>query len=165
MAYTSLANKEPVDKINPDLLIRNAEQKDMDSLVQLLKALFSIEKDFTFNARAQRRGLDLMLRGGRKNHCIKVAELNGRVVGMCMVQLLISTAEGGMVGLVEDMIVDDRFRGQCIGRLLMEHIEAWARGRNVTRLQLLADRTNFSALAFYDKIGWQSTKLICLRRK
>jgi ribosomal protein S18 acetylase RimI-like enzyme len=37
--------------------------------------------------------------------------------------------------------------------------------RGVTRLQLLTERTNFQALAFYDKIGWESTKLICMRRK
>ena len=137
----------------------------MGSLVQLLKILFDVEEDFSVDEERQRSGLKLMLDDGRKRHCIKVAELGGEVVGMCTVQLLISTAEGGVAGLVEDMIVDPRFRGQCIGRLLMEHIETWTLKRGVTRLQLLTERTNFQALAFYDKIGWESTKLICMRRK
>jgi hypothetical protein len=47
----------------------------------------------------------------------------------------------------------------------MESIEKWARDRGATRLQLLADRTNFGALDFYDNIGWLPTRLICLRRK
>lgn len=47
----------------------------------------------------------------------------------------------------------------------MSAIENWARDRGVTRLQLLADLTNARALDFYDHLGWQSTRLICLRRK
>jgi GNAT superfamily N-acetyltransferase len=52
-----------------------------------------------------------------------------------------------------------------IGRLLMSHMEQWARKKGMTRMQLLADRTNTNALAFYEKIGWRATQLICLRRK
>lgn len=87
------------------------------------------------------------------------------VVGMCTAQILISTAEGGMVALVEDMVVDARYRGMGIGRQLMSAIEGWAQKRRISRLQLLADRTNFSALDFYDKMGWRPTQLICLRRQ
>ncbi len=165
MGYSQLAKEEPLNALNPDLTIRNAEHRDLEHMVRLLKILFDVEEDFAVDHKLQRNGLKMMLDAGRKRHCIKVAEMDGEVVGMCTVQLLISTAEGGVVGLVEDMVVDPRFRGQCIGRLLMEHIEAWALKRGVTRLQLLAERTNFKALAFYDRIGWHSTKLICMRRK
>lgn len=165
MGNLQLAKEEPLNELNPDLVIRNAEHRDLDAMVQLLEIFFTVEEDFDFDEERQRKGLELMLTGSRKSHCIKVAELDEKVVGMCTIQLLISTAEGGIAGLVEDMVVDPGFRGQCIGRLLMEHIEVWALKRGVTRLQLLAERTNFSALAFYDRIGWQSTKLICRRRK
>ncbi|EFK11118.1 toxin-antitoxin system, toxin component, GNAT family [delta proteobacterium NaphS2] len=165
MGYLQLVRMAPAEDLNPDLVIRNGERRDLSSMVRLLKILFTADEDFAVNAERQRSGLKMMLEAGRKSHCIKVAEMDGKVVGMCTVQLLISTAEGGVVGLVEDMVVDPEFRGQCIGRLLMEHIEAWALKRGVTRLQLLAERTNFPALKFYDKIGWQSTKLICVRRK
>ena len=73
--------------------------------------------------------------------------------------------EGCSVALVEDVVVDLQFRDRGIGRKLMESIEDWSRSRGATRMQLLADRTNFSALDFYDKIGWLPTQLICLRRK
>jgi len=52
-----------------------------------------------------------------------------------------------------------------IDRKLMASLEDWARSRGATRMQLLADRSNFSALDFYDKIGWCPTRLIFLRRK
>jgi ribosomal protein S18 acetylase RimI-like enzyme len=154
------------DPSNPaEVHIRNAQTSDMDAMVGLLKALFSIEADFSIDKARQRRGLKLMLDGCLKHRCIKVAEVKGQVIGMCTAQTLISTAEGGIVALVEDVVVDLQFRGRGIGRKLMACIEDWARSRGATRMQLLADRTNFSALDFYDKIGWLPTQLICLRRR
>jgi GNAT superfamily N-acetyltransferase len=148
-----------------DIKIRNAQHQDLDTLVALLKELFSMEADFDFDENRQHRGLTLMLDGCGKHRCIKVAQVHGNVVGMCTAQTLISTAEGSMVALIEDMVVTSQYRGMGIGSRLMESIEKWARDRGVTRLQLLADRTNFGALDFYDTIGWLPTQLICLRRK
>jgi GNAT superfamily N-acetyltransferase len=148
-----------------DVKIRNGLPDDLDSLTMLLRQLFSIEADFTVDVERQRRGLFLMMDGCQKHRCIKVADMDGEVVGMVTAQLLISTAEGGVVALIEDMVVDGCHRGRGIGRQLMAAIEAWSRKHGASRLQLLADRTNFSGLDFYDKIGWRPTRLICLRRK
>ena len=142
--------------------IRPARPEDLDSLTKLLKALFSIEADFTFNEPLQRRGLQLMLENDRG--CVLVAELNGKVIGMCSGQLTISTAEGGVALLVEDVIVHWGWQGQGIGTNLMEGIGAWARQQGASRLQLLADRNNIPALEFYKRLGWQTTELICLRK-
>lgn len=145
--------------------IRNANTADLEAMTTLLGSLFCLEADFTADGEAQRRGLAMMLDGCGKHRCVQVAEVAGKVVGMCTAQTLISTAEGGIVALVEDMVVADGFRGRGIGRRLMESVEAWARAHGARRLQLLADRTNASALAFYERIGWLPTRLICLRRK
>ncbi|MDD3813509.1 MAG: GNAT family N-acetyltransferase [Desulfocapsaceae bacterium] len=141
--------------------IRNAEPADLDSLIYLLAALFAIEEDFIFDESRQRRGLTLML--GNERGCVLVAEAGGQVVGMCSGQLLISTAEGGLSLLVEDVVVHERWRGLGVGRQLIEAISDWARANKVSRLQLLADRNNIPALDFYRSLGWQTTELICLR--
>jgi GNAT superfamily N-acetyltransferase len=69
------------------------------------------------------------------------------------------------VGLVEDVVVAERWRGRGIGQQLMTAIGDWARRHGLTRLQLLADRHNRKALDFYAKAGWQPTQLICLRER
>ena len=142
--------------------IRPARPEDLDRLVELLKVLFSIEEDFTFNETLQRLGLQMMLENGRG--CILVAEVDGQVIGMCSGQLTISTAEGGLALLVEDVVVHWGWQGQGIGRRLMEGIDAWARQQGASRLQLLADWNNTPALEFYNHLGWQTTELICLRK-
>lgn len=147
-----------------DVNVRNACLEDLDVMTELLCRVFPVEADFVVDEELQRRGLNLMVSTSDSSHCIKVAEVGGQVVGMGIVQLLISTAEGGRVGLVEDMVVASGFQNRGIGRLIMEHIEIWARDHGVTRLQLLADRTNFHALDFYSEMGWYPTRLICVRR-
>ena len=57
----------------PETVIRKADTSDIDALVSLLRELFSIERDFTFNRAAQIQGLMMML-GHHENRCIMVAE-------------------------------------------------------------------------------------------
>jgi GNAT superfamily N-acetyltransferase len=141
--------------------IRPARYGDIESMVQLLQLLFALEQDFEPNPDRQRQGLKMML--DNPNGCVLVAQGDGQVIGMCSGQLLISTAEGGPALLVEDVVVREPWRGRGVGRLLMEAISGWAQGKNVNRLQLLADRNNTAALEFYRCLGWQGTELICLR--
>ena len=138
---------------------------DIDALVQLLKKLFAVEADFSFDPDKHRQGLRLMIDGCGKHKCIKVAQIGGRIVGMCSAQTLISKVEGGVVAIVEDLVVQSRLRGNGIGRMLLDAIASWSCVRQLKRLQLLADSENEPALSFYRKNGWKPTQLICLRKQ
>jgi ribosomal protein S18 acetylase RimI-like enzyme len=144
--------------------IRNAKPGDIPQLVELLKELFSIEADFDFDQDKQSNGLNLLLNS--KKDCVLVAERlsDNKVLGMCTVQTLISTAEGGPVGLLEDLIVSADFRHLGIGAKLLVEAVNWAECQGLKRLQLLADKNNLPALNFYQKQGWNSTQLVCLRK-
>jgi GNAT superfamily N-acetyltransferase len=141
------------------------DYSDIDALVNLLKELFAIEVDFTFDADKHRLGLKLMIDGCRKHKCIKVAECDKNVIGMCSAQTHISTVEGGIAAMVEDLVVQSLWRGKGIGRMLLESIESWSNTCGLKRLQLLADSANEPALDFYKKNGWKTTQLICIRKK
>jgi ribosomal protein S18 acetylase RimI-like enzyme len=147
-----------------EIVIRDAEPSDLEALVELLAQLFSIEADFEVDPQRQRRGLARLMDGCQKHACIKAAVVEGRVVGMCSAQTLVSTAEGGTVALLEDMVVAPPWQGRGIGRDLIGSVIQWALLRGASRLQLLADRNNHPALAFYEKTGWRTTDLICLRK-
>lgn len=147
-----------------DYIIRNAVDTDIPSLIALLRILFSIETDFQIDESKQRMGLEMMLKD-YTNRCIVVAEIEAQVVGMCTVQLLVSTAEGGVVALIEDLVVKNEYRRTGIGKQLLLAIEKWSAGKGAKRLQLLADRNNTPALKFFQKMSWNNTQLICLRKK
>lgn len=80
-----------------NLTLRQATFTDIDALVNLLMELCEIEEDFIFNPQKQLKGLELLLASDKD--CIIVAEHNAEIIAMCTMQSLISTAEGGHVGL------------------------------------------------------------------
>lgn len=141
--------------------IRPAREADVEELAGLLGQLFAIEADFAVEPAKQRAGLRLLL--GRPDAFVAVAVSGGRAVGMCSVQTLVSTAEGGPVGLLEDLVVHEAWRGRGLGTRLLRAAEEWGRGRGLLRLQLLADRHNAPALGFYGRRGWRQTRMIALR--
>ena len=143
--------------------IRRAQPADMDRLLYLLRILFSIEEDFRFDLKRQQAGIMMIL--AHKQGIILVAEYENRVIGMCSGQLMVSTAEGGLSLLVEDVIVDAPWRKQGIGSALLAALEDWAIHKQALRLQLLADRTNSDALQFYHTRRWRQTKLIGLCKR
>lgn len=141
---------------------REAAQKDLPILTQLLYQLFSIEEDFSFDAEKQQTGLALLLASPQA--AIFVAEQRKTVIGMCTGQLLVSTAEGASGLIIEDVVIDKAWRGNGIGPRLLHCIEQWGATFGANRLQLLADKNNSPALSFYNRQGWQKTQLICLRK-
>lgn len=144
------------------LTIRRARTEDIDSLTTLLRILFAIEEDFTFDEQCQQLGLQLMLNNDRG--CILVAEIDRTVVGMCSGQLTISTAEGAFSLLVEDVVVVEKWRGNGLAGKMLDRLAEWAGSRGASRMQLLADRNNGPGLYFYTRERWQPTQLICLRK-
>lgn len=144
--------------------LRKAVPKDVPALTNLLKVLFSIEADFSFDEVKQRQGLELMLKDPGQR-CIMVAECEGQIIGMCTAQLLITTAEGGKAALIEDMVVHQDYRKQGVGQSLLAQIEAWAYQHDAKRLELLADVQNTPALEYYKRLHWKQTQLICWHKK
>ncbi|WP_337875931.1 GNAT family N-acetyltransferase [Elioraea sp.] len=142
--------------------VRKGRAEDTQALTTLLAQLFAIEADFAIDPAVQARGLRLL--GTRPDAVILVAEAEGRVVGMCTVQLTASTARGGLSAGIEDVVVDQVWRGRGVGRALLAAAEAWARGRGAVRLALLADETNLPALDFYDRLGFTRTRLVWLAK-
>lgn len=141
--------------------IRAAGEADLDAMTQLIGRLFALEPDFSFDPLKARRALSQLL--VKHEAALWVAERDERVLGMCSAQILISTAEGGPVAWVEDVVVSPDQRGAGIGRFLLDAVTTWAKRRGITRLQLLVDRENSAALDFYSRLDWQTTRLHCLR--
>lgn len=146
-----------------ELVIRPATTGDLEAMVRLLADLFSIETDFRADGVRQRRGLAMLL-GDPRSTVLVATRRRGVVLGMATVQLLVSTSEGDLSALIEDVVVDATERRHGVGRQLLSACEEWARSRDATRLQLLTDRENTSALRFYERTGWAPTRLVCLRR-
>lgn len=141
-------------------LIRPAQPADLEAMAGLLYQLFQIERDFTPDRETQLAGLQALL---GSNATVLVLEWEGRVRGMVTLQTLVSTASGGPVGLIEDLVIDQDLRGQGLGEKLLEAVLARSKALGHLRVQLLADKNNPGALRFYGRLGFYALNLMALR--
>lgn len=143
--------------------IDDASPADIPALCDLLSLLFAQEADFTPDRARQERGLRLILDDARVG-AILVARSDGAVVGMVNLLFTVSTAEGGRVMLLEDMIVHPDHRGQGVGLLLIEAAIARAAAERCARITLLTDEDNNQAQWFYGRAGFRRSAMIPMRR-
>jgi len=144
-------------------VITPAIEADIPALIELLAVLFTIEQDFTPNTDKQRHGLAQLLASATGHIVIARDASTMQAIGMATAQWLISTAEGAPSAWIEDVVVREEWRGRGVGRTLLEAVLRWADSQGAVRAQLLADRDNAPAQAFYDKLGWRPTRLVARR--
>lgn len=87
------------------------------------------------------------------DHIVAVAELDGKIVGSTT--LLIEPKfihNGGLVGHIEDVVVDKKFQGQKIGEKIMKYLLEFAKNRGCYKTIL--DCTD-EVKPFYEKLGFK----------
>jgi len=57
--------------------------------------------------------------------------------------------------VVSMMWVDSEVRRAGVGRLLIESVAAWAKGRGMRELKLMVTSVNHGAIAFYERLGFR----------
>jgi len=136
-----------------------ATSDDIPDLVSLLATLFSIEKDFNPDFSKQEKGLALLIESPNTGVICVAKNDNGKIIGMVSAQLVISTAQGAASAWVEDMVINEAYRGKGIGKQLLQHALNWAKTKGATRAQLLVDLSNTEALGYYQHLHWEPTQL------
>jgi GNAT superfamily N-acetyltransferase len=142
--------------------IEQATLEDLPQLADLLYDLFTQEADFIPNRSKQIRGLRLILEQPNRGR-IFVLRMNGVIVGMINLLFTISTAEGGFVILLEDVVVHRDYRGKGYGDKLLAHALAYAKKKDFLRITLLTDRINEDGQRFFQAHGFFASKMIPMR--
>ena len=144
-----------------ELRIEPATLDDLMDLSEMLGDLFEQEEDFTPNREKQIRGLRLILEQPSRGR-IFVLRNHAKIVGMINLLITISTAEGGFVLLLEDLVIRKEHRRQGFGSRLLKHALDFARQKNFLRITLLTDRPNESR-RFYLKHGFVESEMVPMR--
>ena len=87
------------------------------------------------------------------DHIVAVAEFDGKIVGPTT--LIIEPTfihSGGLVGHIEDVVVDKNFQGQKIGEKIMKYLLEFAKNRGCYKTIL--DCTD-DVKPFYEKLGFK----------
>src|SRR5467141_2778470 len=117
------------------VVIEPAIEEDLDELSDLLGELFSEESDFRPNKEKQLRGLRLIFEQPNRGR-VFVLRCDHSIVGMINLLFTISTAEGGFVILLEDLVIHKEFRGHGYGSKLLQYAIDFAKQKNFLRVTL-----------------------------
>jgi len=88
---------------------------------------------------------------------IAVAEVSGQVVAWIHAALYLTLESGAAVEL-RGLVVDEKLRGQGLGRALTERAEEWARERGAHVIRLRSNVIRDGAHAFYQRLGYAIVK-------
>lgn len=135
---------------------------ELDELVDLLDVLFCQDIEFEPNHEKQRAGLEQIINNPEIGE-ILVMKTDGKVIGMVSLLYSISTALGGKVAILEDMVMAKDFREKGLGKELLHEAIAFAQKRRCLRITLLTDFDNEAAIKFYQSAGFSLSKMIPLR--
>jgi GNAT superfamily N-acetyltransferase len=137
---------------------------DIPALTALLNLLFSQEAEFQPDVEAQCLGLANIISNPKVGEILTV-RTHDSIVGMINLLYTVSTALGGHVALLEDMVVVPQFRGAGVGSKLLQAAIAHARVSGCKRITLLTDGDNEVAQKFYSKHGFTASKMVPFRLK
>ncbi|MDP9179782.1 MAG: GNAT family N-acetyltransferase [Gemmatimonadota bacterium] len=93
----------------------------------------------------------------RQDQQFLVAELEGRPVGW-LHALIVEYVESGSFVVIGGLVVDSNHRRKGVGRLLMQHAEAWAKARGYSIVRLTSSTTRAPAHQFYQELGYAKIK-------
>ncbi|MCP4275658.1 MAG: GNAT family N-acetyltransferase [Gammaproteobacteria bacterium] len=140
-----------------------ATTADIPELCTILGSLFTQEVEFTPDHNLQTQGLTAVI-SGQGVGAILLARDGGETVAMINLLYTISTALGGRVAILEDMVVSRSAQGQGVGTKLMEFALDFARDNGCKRITLLTDSDNTGAHRFYQRHGFARSSMVVMRK-
>jgi len=135
---------------------------DLPELIELLNDLFTQDIEFVPDLKKQKSGLEAIINNPEIGE-ILVLKGDGKILGMVSLLYSISTALGGKVAILEDMIINKNHRQKGHGKELLGGAIRFSKERNCLRLTLLTDFNNDAAINFYQEFGFKKSEMIPMR--
>ena len=143
-----------------DITIRCANLGDVELIQKLNYKLFELEKenfdstlilDWPLSKEGKKYFEDLI-----NNEYVIIALEDENVIGY----LAGSINEKGSYELIQygeinNMLVDDKYRGLGVGKQLINQFKEYCKSKNITNLKVVASAKNKNAIDFYKKQGFE----------
>ena len=135
-----------------ELRIRPARRGDEELILGLIQELADFER-LAHEVSATPELLAASLFGPEPAAEVVIAQLDGQTAGFALFFRNFSTFLGRSGLYLEDLYVRERYRGQGIGRALLEHLNGLARERGYGRMEWSVLDWNARAIGFYQSLG------------
>jgi ribosomal protein S18 acetylase RimI-like enzyme len=161
----ALASPSTVKEVSMKIDIRRASTEDYNALCDLFDEIDSSHRDNLPHIFQKPNGpireLDYYLGIiSDENVGLFIAEMDGDLVGF--VHVVVREAPDIPIfvprryAVVDSIAVKSGYRNHGIGRMLMDTMEEWTVERGVTSIELNVYEFNEVAIAFYERLGYQT---------
>lgn len=133
-----------------DVTVRDAEERDAPGIASLCAQL-----GYPAPAEAVAARMDRLREGGQARVVVAIAD--DAPVGLATIHLRHMINHEAPIGQLTTLVVDERMRGQGVGRMLVAESEAWARARGCKRFVVTTALRRTEAHAFYERLGFTHT--------
>lgn len=130
--------------------IREAQPQDFPRIAELAGQL-----GYPSSPQEIAERLDGMKRSNE--HAVFVAQLGGEVAGWLGIYVC-RMVEADARAEISGLVVDEKFRSQGVGPLLLARAEDWARERGCCAIGLRSNVIRDRAHSFYERHGYKHTK-------
>ena len=145
--------------------LRELNEKDLESLIKLYEQLDDANGNFT--AEDARKIWKTEIEGNKKIKYFGAVE-NGKVISTCYCLIIPNlTRLGSSIAFVENVVTDSEYRGQGLGRKVMEKAIEFARENNCYKVILQSASFRKEAHQFYKNLGFdgESKKAFIMKLK
>ncbi len=145
--------------------LRELNENDLESLIKLYEQLDGANGDFT--AEDARKIWKAEIEGNKKIKYFGAVE-KGKVISTCYCLIIPNlTRLGSSIAFVENVVTDSEYRGQGLGRKVMEKAIDFARENNCYKVILQSASFRKEAHQFYKKLGFdgESKKAFIMKLK
>ncbi|HEX8993860.1 MAG TPA: GNAT family N-acetyltransferase [Candidatus Paceibacterota bacterium] len=165
MSPTVLEESRKREGFNPK--IRRATLEDIPDILRLNLQLFQLEKkefdptlDETWVARVGPSSFSKRIESA--NGFVEVVEYEGKVIGYICGALVKSDSyrREGVYAELENMLIEEEFRGRGIGSLLVADFDSWCKSQGVNISRVVASYKNTNAINTYNNAGYSNHNIV-----
>ena len=141
----------PIKQMMEQMSIRPSKESDEASVYDLITLLmgFSLNRESFHDVFVQNLHDDTVL--------YYVAESDGCVVGFASLHILPQLHHAGLVGEIQELIVQESLRGRDIGTQLVSRLEQEAQKRCCVSIEVTTKNYRVDAQRFYEHMGFSRT--------
>lgn len=134
------------------MIVREATEADLEALVEGNLGVATETEDKQLDRATLTAGVAAGLADRGKARYF-VAELDGRVAGMCMITYEWSDWRNGWIWWFQSVYVWAAYRRRGVFRAICEHVKATAEQEGVVGMRLYVDQDNQVARHVYEQLG------------
>ena len=146
-----MTNKTSIENI----MIRDCTESDFDVVIQLLQQLWP---ERNLNLQALKSVFNVGLASLDQYYLLSL--INGEATGFCSIGIRMSLYAEGNLAHIDELVVDESFRGMGIGKIFLEKAKIISKERGCEKIELESALHRDEAHRFYEKHGFEKAGFV-----